>query len=200
MIVVVNYGIGNVFSIINALKILRADAVLSSDKAVIEKADKIILPGVGFFKEAVKNIEESGLKDLLIEKSKKKTSILGICIGMQILFEESEESPGIKGLNLLRGKVKKLPSIVRVPHMGWNTVHLKKPFPFKDMNYFYFAHSYYCYPEKEGIILGETFYGISFPSIVRDENIWGVQFHPEKSGKNGIEFLRRWLNVDNTSN
>ncbi len=199
MIVVVDYGIGNIFSIMNALRIIGAAAVLSSDETVIEKADKIILPGVGFFKEAIKNIEESGLKAVLIEKSRKKTPVLGICLGMQILFEESEESPGIKGLCLLKGKIKKLPSSVRIPHMGWNIVSLKEPSSFEDKNHFYFAHSYYCLPKKEEIILGETFYGISFPSIVRDENTWGVQFHPEKSGKNGIEFLRRWLNVDNTS-
>ncbi len=198
MIVVIDYGIGNIFSIINSLRMIGVDVILSSARDEIEEAEKIILPGVGFFREAMNNIERFRLKDVLIEKSRKKTPILGICLGMQILFEESEESPGIKGLGLLKGKVKRLPPIERIPHIGWNTVSMKSPF-FGNETYFYFAHSYYCIPEKKETILGETFYGISFPSVVREENIWGVQFHPEKSGKNGIEFLKRWLDANNTS-
>ncbi len=198
MIVVIDYRIGNIFSILNTFRMIGMDIILSSQREKIEEADRIILPGVGSFKEAMKNIERFELKDVLIKKSEEKIPILGICLGMQILFEESEEGPGAKGLGLLKGKVKRLPSNVRIPHMGWNTVSLKKEPFIEDEKFFYFAHSYYCSPEKKEIILGETFYGISFPSIVRDENIWGVQFHPEKSGKNGIEFLRKWLDVNNT--
>lgn len=198
MIVLIDYCIGNIFSILNAFRMIGVDILLSSERDKIEEADKIILPGVGSFKEAMKNIDRFELKDVLIKKSKEKIPILGICLGMQILFEESEESPGTKGLGLLKGKIKKLPSDVRIPHMGWNTVSLKKSPFLQDKTFFYFAHSYYCSPEKSEIILGETFYGIPLPSIVRDENIWGVQFHPEKSGENGIEFLRRWLDVNNT--
>jgi len=198
MIVVIDYGIGNIFSILNSFRMIGVDVILSSERDKIEEADKIILPGVGFFREAMNNIERFGLRELLIEKSRKKVPILGICLGMQILFEESEESPGVRGLGLLKGKVKRLPPLERIPHIGWNTVSMKNPF-FENERYFYFAHSYYCAPEKKETILGETSYGILFPSIVREENIWGVQFHPEKSGKNGIEFLKRWLDANNTS-
>lgn len=198
MKVLINYGIGNTFSILNAFQIIGVELVLSSCKEDIEKADLIILPGVGSFGEAMKNIKNHNLKEVLVEKAKNKTPFLGLCLGMQILFEESEESPGIKGLGLLKGLVKKLPLSVRIPHIGWNKVKFKETS--EQEKFFYFAHSYYCFPEEKSIIAGETFYGLSFPSIVKEGNILGVQFHPEKSGKNGIEFLRRWINDNYTCN
>jgi glutamine amidotransferase len=124
MIVVIDYGIGNIFSILNSFRMIGVDVILSSERDKIEEADKIILPGVGFFREAMNNIERFGLRKLLIEKSRKKVPILGICLGMQILFEESEESPGVRGLGLLKGKVKRLPPLERIPHIGWNTVFI----------------------------------------------------------------------------
>ncbi len=199
MIVIVDYGVGNILSVKVAFQKLAKEVILSSERHDIKRADMIVLPGVGSFGEAIKNIEKFRLREILKEKAEKGTPFLGICLGMQILFEESEESSGIEGVGLIEGSVSRFPSTVKIPHLGWNRVFTQDEELLINGSYFYFAHSFYCIPKNYRIIFGETLYGIKFPSIIKKENILGVQFHPEKSGEKGMEFLRRWLHAYNTS-
>jgi glutamine amidotransferase len=202
MIVIIDYKMGNVGSIMNMLKKIGADAIVSSDIEQIKKSEKIILPGVGSFDTGIKNINELGLSPIINEKViKEKTPILGICLGMQLFARKSEEGV-LNGLGWIDGEVKKFKfenNIFKIPHMGWNTINPQKnDILFNDMpkeSRFYFVHSYYFVCDNQDNVLATTDYSYKFPSIVRKENIIGVQFHPEKSHKYGMKLLKNFVGL-----
>jgi len=193
MITVVDYKLNNLRSIENTLRRLGHDVRVTSDPADVRRATKLILPGVGAFRDAMANLREYGLLEPFVEKVKAGTPALGICLGMHLLFTESEEFGLHRGLDLLKGRVIKLPSHLRVPHMGWNQLHpkrvngLTKGVPAS--SYVYFVHSYYVEPQSPEIILATTDYEIEFPAIVHSSNVWATQFHPEKSQRVGERLL-----------
>lgn len=199
MVAIIDYGAGNLRSIHNKLSRLGIDAVITSDEKVIMQADKLILPGVGFFASGMENLKKSGLIEILNQKVlKEKTPILGVCLGMQLLFEYSQEGDAA-GLGWIKGDVKKFnfpKKRLKVPHMGWNTIKVKKSN--KLLNeipknaQFYFVHSYHVCPKYDKNILATTNYGYDFTSVVVDNNIYGTQFHPEKSHSNGIQIIKNF--------
>lgn len=204
MIAIVDYGMGNLGSIANMLKKVGAEAIITSDESVIGKAEKLILPGVGAFDNGMKNLAERGLTEILNRKAiEDRTPVLGICLGMQLLTKGSEEGerPGLGWIDgeTLKFKFEKNESALKVPHMGWNSVTLKHENGiFHDMHAeprFYFVHSYYVRCNKDSDILATTHYGHEFTSSVRRENIWGTQFHPEKSHKFGMKVFQNFVNV-----
>ena len=203
MIVVIDYGLGNLGSIKNMFKKIGSKAVISSDKSDIEKADKLILPGVGRFDHGMKNLNDLGLIPVLNDKVvKKKTLILGICLGMQLFTNRSEEgySPGLGWIDAetVRFKFEEKQNHLKVPHMGWNLVKVcQRDALFEEMYpepRFYFVHSYHVACRNEEEVLTQTFYGYKFVSSVKKENIYGVQFHPEKSHKFGMKLLDSFVN------
>ncbi|MEM2560069.1 MAG: imidazole glycerol phosphate synthase subunit HisH [Candidatus Bathyarchaeia archaeon] len=193
---IINYGVGNLFSIKRSLERAGFNVIMSSDKRSLSGIDAIVLPGVGNFGAGAENIRR--LKDDLLELIREGIPVLCVCLGMQLLFKESEESSG-EGLSILSGKVIKLPSSVRIPHMGWNTLKDIKPVDILDSigekDYFYFAHSYYAVPVNEDIIAAKTEYGVKFASVIAQKNIFGVQFHPEKSGKPGEKLIKNFMEI-----
>ena len=199
MIVVIDYGIGNLASIMNALNRLKIQGLISRDISMIKKADGLVLPGVGAAGEGMRNLKKLGLDKVVIEEISRGKKFLGICLGMQLLFEKSEEG-NVECLGLLKGGVVKFKKERKVPQIGWNRVNLKTQMSnaktlFKDVqdnSYFYFVNSYYCIPEDESEVAGETEYGEKFASIVMKNNIAATQFHPEKSGQIGMFFLENW--------
>ena len=197
MIAVIDYGIGNLASITNALNRLNIPAVISRSISTIEKADCLILPGVGAAGEGMRNLPKSGLDKVIKNEIIKGKKFLGICLGMQLLFERSEEG-NVECLGLLKGRVKKFKRERKVPQIGWNQVRIKnaelgiknKLFnKISDKSYFYFVNSFYCTPEDKSLIVGETEYGEKFASVIIKNNIIATQFHPEKSGILGIKLL-----------
>jgi len=205
MIVIIDYGLGNLGSVKNALDKLGVDSMVSKSVKDIEKATGLVLPGVGSATEGMKNLRKSGLNKVILKQIKLKKPILGICLGMQLLFFLSEEG-NTECLNVIEGKVKKFNNKLKVPQIGWNQVKQKPSKLFlsiKDKSYFYFVHSYYCQASEEKIIRGSTDYGINFTSVIEDKNIFGVQFHPEKSGENGLKLLKNFVDIvyaNNTGN
>ncbi|WP_022854552.1 imidazole glycerol phosphate synthase subunit HisH [Thermodesulfobacterium thermophilum] len=200
MIGIVDYKAGNLTSVARALSFFRYRWIISHDPEELKKAERIIFPGVGAAKSAMDSLKETGLDEFLKETFLKGTPILGICLGTQVIFEESEEDGGTKTLGLLKGRVKRFPDPLlfegerlKVPHMGWNQVVWQRPHPVfqgLDPEYeYYFVHSYYVVPEEEEVIYGITFHGIPFPSVVAYKNLVALQFHPEKSGKPGLQIL-----------
>jgi len=197
MIAVVDYGMGNIGSVCNALRYVGAAHSVTEDPYIIERADGLILPGVGAFGDAMDNIKKRGLIQPIRDFIESRRPFLGICLGYQLLFESSEESPGIEGLCVLDGLVKKFPSDMglKVPHMGWNTIKCGKKTSFlKELNekYVYFVHSYYVEPKNMDDFCSETIYGIRYASAIEYENILACQFHPEKSGDDGLGLLKKW--------
>jgi len=197
-IAIIDYGAGNLRSVQKALEKLGFRSTITKDKDLIEASSAIILPGVGAFDPAIKELKGSGLIDLLKSQITKGKPFLGLCLGMQILFEESEEGKE-KGLGLIKGKVKKFSlkkeSGLKVPHMGWNNISIKKTDSpimrnIRDNSKVYFVHSYYCETNDAGDILTTTDYGGDFVSSVGRKNIFALQFHPEKSGDIGLEILK----------
>lgn len=184
MIVIIDYGLGNLASVKNALDKLGIANRISSDPALIKKAKALILPGVGAAGAGMAELKKRGLDKLIIEQIKKGKPFLGICLGMQLLFDKSEER-NVACLGVLKGTVKKFQKERKVPQIGWNQVA-------PDKSYFYFVNSYYCAPSDPSIIVGQTTYGETFASVVRKDNIVGVQFHPEKSGEKGLLFLKNF--------
>ncbi len=204
MIVVVNYGIGNLGSVLNMLKKVGADAIISSDPVEIEKADKLILPGVGAFDAGMKHLMDSNLIGVLKEKARgRRAPTLGICLGMQMLMENSEEGelPGlgwIEGSNV-RFRIEEGNGHLKVPHMGWNTVTVKRHDSlFKDLDdeaRFYFVHSYRVVCKNDSDVLATTHHGDEFVSALQNGNIMGTQFHPEKSHKFGMKLLSNFAEL-----
>ena len=203
MIAVIDYGVGNLFSLCSSLKSVGADAVVTGDPEIIKKADKIILPGVGAFEDARIKLSLNGLDTLVIEKAKSGTPIMGICLGMQMLFEESHEYGVHKGLGLIKGKVVamkgRIPESLDIPHMGWNALKFHNPSPiFKYINEgdcVYFVHSYFADGCDESLIASAE-YGIRITAAVQNGNVYGCQFHPEKSGNVGLNILKAFCEED----
>jgi len=193
VITVVDYKLNNLRSLENTLRRLGHDVRVTSNPEDIETAEKLILPGVGAFGDGMRNLREFGLAEPFIKKVKSGTPTLGICLGMHLLFTQSEEFGLHRGLDLLQGHVVKLPANLRVPHMGWNQLHPKQANGLtqgvKESSFVYFVHSYYVVPKSADIILMTTDYEIEFPAIVHTKNIWATQFHPEKSQRVGERLL-----------
>lgn len=201
MIAIIDYGAGNLQSVQNALSFIKCPSIVTSDPAEIDSADGTILPGVGAFGSAMAEIKKRGMAGTIISAAKSGKPFIGICAGMQLLFEESEESPGVSGLGILRGKVLLFPSDkgLKIPHMGWNSIKTKKESRLLghlcDLPYMYFVHSYYVSADDENIVTARTDYGVTFDAAVEQGNLFGCQFHPEKSGAEGISILRRFAEI-----
>lgn len=197
MIAVIDYGVGNLFSLCSSLEAIGADVVVTSNPETIKKAEKIILPGVGAFSDAIKKLRDSSLDRVIIEEVGKGKRIMGICLGMQLLFEKSYEYGEHKGLGLLKGSVVPMqgviPAELKIPHIGWNALHLHKKHPiFKYVNendHVYFVHSYYA-TDCEESLLATAEYGKELTASVALDNVTGCQFHPEKSGDIGLKILK----------
>lgn len=194
MITIIDYGAGNLRSIQRAVGANGGEAEISGDPDRIGNADRLVLPGVGNAKAAMEQLHATGIADAIHQQVSQGTPILGVCLGMQLLFGDQEEGPST-GLGILDGTVARLPSDHKIPHMGWNTVTFTDQSPLADVepSSFYFVHSYAVQPTNSADIAGETDYGIRFPSVVIHDNIWGTQFHPEKSQQAGLRLIERWL-------
>ncbi len=194
MIAIVDYGAGNLRSIQRAIEAAGADTTISADPDVVAQADRVILPGVGNAAAAMTRLRDSGLADAVTSAAEEGKPLLGICLGMQLLFSDQEEGP-TTGLGLLEGDVRSLPQSVKVPQMGWNLASFNEYAPLAEVSptYYYFVHSYIVHPALSTDIMAETEYGVRFPSIVGRDNIWGFQFHPEKSGDSGLRLIRHWV-------
>lgn len=199
MITVVDYGAGNLRSVTNALRVLGHEAAVTSRPEDVSEAKALLLPGVGSANQAMDALRQLGLIEPIQAFVRSGRPFLGICLGQQLLFTESAEHGGQACLDLLPGVVRRLPTGVKVPHMGWNSVHLRFRHPvFEDIpdgSYFYFVHSYYVDPENDGVIVGETEHGLLFPSVVARGNLVATQFHPEKSAAFGLRIydnFARW--------
>jgi glutamine amidotransferase len=197
MIAIVDYGVGNLFSLCSSFKAIGAEVTVTSDPDVIRNADKIILPGVGAFGDAIKKLNDTGLNKIIIEEAKKGKKLMGICLGMQLLFEKSYEYGEHNGLGLLKGSVvpmeNKIPTELKIPHIGWNGLHFCKTHPLfkyiKEEDCVYFVHSYYA-ENCDNSLLATAEYGRELTAAVVKNNVAGMQFHPEKSGGVGLNILR----------
>jgi len=198
MIAIVDYGMGNLRSVANAIKKLDGDFVITKKKDVIKDSTAVVLPGVGAFGKCIENLKKLELFDMLKDLILNDKRYLGICLGMQVLFDASEEAPGISGMGIIKGNVAKFKGDVKVPHMGWNSIEVQKDNPIfngiKSGEHFYFVHSYYCEPEED-VTATKTFYGKDFTSSVQKGNLFACQFHPEKSQKEGIRLLRNFVEL-----
>ncbi len=196
MIAIIDYGMGNLRSVQKGLEKAGQEAVITSDPQVIAAAPGVVLPGVGAFADCVNNLKQAGLVEIIQAVIKADKPFLGICLGLQMLFEYSEEDGLHEGLGIFPGRVGRLPAGLKVPHMGWNQVEHRRPLPIlkdvPDQAYFYFVHSYYVQPEDDSIIAGVTDYGVKFTSIVGRGNTFGIQFHPEKSSDLGLKILKNF--------
>jgi len=190
---IIDYGVGNLRSVEKAFAANGCDAVVSSDERVLRTAERLVLPGVGAFAACMTALAERGFDQLVRERVAQGTPLLGVCVGMQMLFEESEEFGTTRGLGLLPGRVRRFSEDLVVPHVGWNRIRQRVAHPLldgiEDAAFFYFVHSYYCEPAEDEVILGETDYGLPYASVVARENLCGVQFHPEKSQAAGLRLL-----------
>lgn len=194
-IVIIDYGAGNLKSIANMLKYVNADFKISSDAFDIKNAKKLIFPGQGHFSQAVNNLEKKGLIDVIKNQISEGKPFLGICLGLQVLFEKSEEAPEASGLGILKGTVKKYTK-GKIPQIGWNKIKTTENNSFLINDYFYFVNSYYVCPEDKNVISSTTNYHIDFCSSIEKDNLIAVQFHPEKSAKAGLSFFKSWTATD----
>ena len=201
-ITILDYGSGNILSIYNGFKKIGTQVNVSDDKKVIEDSDAIILPGVGAYGAVMNNLVN--YKDLIYEHIDNNKPLLGICLGLQVLFTNSEESPNVEGLNIFEGNVRRfnLPQEYKIPHMGWNQIKVNKTnsnntllLENVDDEYMYFVHSYYIEPEDKDLITAYCDYGMNVPVAIGKDNIHALQFHPEKSGKAGLEILRNFVDI-----
>ena len=216
MIAVIDYDAGNIKSVLNAMKVLGEEAVLTGDPNVIAAADRVIMPGVGAFGDAMERIRARGLEEVIVDVCRRGTPFLGICLGLQLLFGESEESPGVRGLSILPGRIVRFPGdmpeescsadaggrCLKVPEIGWNDLtypdngnprRLFRGVP--EHTHVYFVHSYYLKAEDPSIVAARSDYGIPFDASVESGNVFACQFHPEKSERIGMQILRNFLEV-----
>jgi glutamine amidotransferase len=201
MIAIIDYDAGNIKSVEKALKTLGQDVVITRDADTILNADKVILPGVGAFGDAMGKLHDYGLVEVIHKVVEKKISFLGICLGLQLMFESSEETPGVEGLGLLKGKVVKIPDNgeLKIPHMGWNSLHFQNHGRlFANLpqdSYVYFVHSYYLQAEDESIVKATTEYSTCIHASVEKDNVFACQFHPEKSSEVGLTILKNFCEI-----
>ena len=199
-IAVVNYGGGNTRSVTLALERFGAKPILATEQKHIENADGLVFPGQGANDPSMRNLRKSKLIDSILRFVESERPFLGVCLGLQLLFENSEEGTE-PGLGIFKGSVKKLPETVKIPHMGWNMVNFKKTnetlFTLPKNDYFYFVHSYYVAPSDNSLICGKTEYGLEFCSAVAYKNIFAVQFHPERSGEVGLKIYKNFVSISN---
>ena len=201
MIAVIDYDAGNIKSVQKALDFLGERAVVTRDKSEILAAERVILPGVGSFGDAMAKLESFGLVSVIKEVAERKTPFLGICLGLQLLFEESEESPGVEGLGILPGRIVRIPKEegLKIPQIGWNA--LKYPMEGRllqnvpEGSYVYFVHSYYLQAQEKEIVNATVEYGVTVEASVEKDNIFACQFHPEKSSEVGLQILKNFLSV-----
>lgn len=199
MIAIIDYGAGNLRSVQKACEYNGADATITSDKNIIETASRVILPGVGAFGDCMSAIEKLSLSDTIKKVCDKGTPFLGICLGLQLLFESSEETPNSKGLGIFKGNNAKIPKKdgFKIPHMGWNSLNITKSSPiFRDIDngdFVYFVHSYYMCPQDKSIISATCEYTEVLPVALCSGNVNAVQFHPEKSGETGLKILKNFI-------
>ncbi len=215
-IMVIDYGVGNLRSVTKALESLGCEVKLTSDPDEVVRAKKLVLPGVGAFGAGMENLRRLGLVDAIRDAVRRGTPLLGICLGLQLLFDESEEMGRHEGLKLVRGKVVRFPQEIlthpeprspnpeprtplRIPHMGWNALRIRKREPLfvgiPDGAMVYFVHSYFPVPEDESVIAATTEHGVEFVSAIAIDNIFGTQFHPEKSSRVGLQILRNFVSL-----
>jgi glutamine amidotransferase len=196
-VAVVNYGVGNLRSIRKGLEKSGAAVEITHSSTDLRSSDAIVLPGVGAFAPAVKNM--TPITDVVAEAMKNGTPILGVCLGLQLLFTRSSEGGSIRGLDFISGDIIKLPETVKTPQMGWNTLNIVQSHPLlegvKDGSYVYFVHSYYPQPSDPDVIVATTEYGVRFPSMVAKKNLFATQFHPEKSSKTGLTILKNFVRI-----
>jgi len=195
LIAIIDYGSGNLRSISNAFRRIGADALVTSSSKTMDEADAIVLPGVGAFGSAMEKLEES--RETILENIGEGKPFLGICLGLQVLLDESQESPGVRGLGLVPGRVLRIPPGNKVPHMGWNQLIIKRDSQLLDGvddEYFYFVHSYHAEPEGD-VVSATTDYGIEMTAVIEKDNIHATQFHPEKSGEAGLDILRNFTGI-----
>ena len=201
MIAIIDYDAGNIKSVEKALQKLGAEVIVTRDPDEIRKAGKVILPGVGSFGDAMQNLHSFGLVPVIREVVEKGTPFLGICLGLQLLFDRSEESPGVEGLGLLKGEILRIPDGpgLKIPHMGWNSLDLHgegKLFRNVPQNaYMYFVHSYYLKASDRDIVKATAEYGVTIDASVEKDNIFACQFHPEKSSDMGMEILKSFMEL-----
>lgn len=201
MIAIIDYDAGNLKSVEKALIKVGVEPVVTRDATVIERADKVILPGVGAFGEAMEKLKSFDLIDPIYKVIEQGKPFLGICLGLQLLFEYSEEKEGCKGLSVLKGGIKRIPDApgLKVPHMGWNSLKVKENAKlFKNLPeepYVYFVHSYYLQAEDADIVAATTEYGVTVHASVEKDNVFACQFHPEKSGETGLAILKNFVEL-----
>ncbi|BCK00327.1 imidazole glycerol phosphate synthase subunit HisH [Anaerocolumna chitinilytica] len=201
MIAIIDYDAGNLKSVEKALNFLGEDTIVTRDRAEILSADKVILPGVGAFGEAMKRLENYRLIEVIQEVTDSGKPFLGICLGLQLMFESSDEAPGVAGLGILRGRILRIPDNgeLKIPHMGWNSLQFMKDTrlfsSIPEGSYVYFVHSYYLEAEKEEEVAAVTEYGITIHAAVEKNNIYACQFHPEKSGEIGLKILKNFAEI-----
>ena len=202
MVAIVDYGVGNLYSLVSSFKAIGVDAVATGEKSVIEKADRIILPGVGAFGDAAEKLFSSGLSETVIKEAKKGKPLMGICLGMQLLFDKSYEYGEHNGLSLISGEIRPISDVIpkdyKVPHIGWNALKFKGKSPIfkylKDGDFVYFVHSFYG-ANCENSVIATAEYGADLTAAVQNNNVYGCQFHPEKSGEVGLSILRAFCEI-----
>lgn len=201
MIAIIDYDAGNIKSVEKAMILLGQEVTITGDREEILKADKVILPGVGAFGDAMENLRRTGLDRVISETVDKGTPFLGICLGLQLLFERSDEAPGVDGLGILKGEIVRIPEAdgLKIPHMGWNSLHLEHDGRLfrgiREGEYVYFVHSYYLKAEDENIVKASTEYGVHIHASVEQDNVFACQFHPEKSSDAGIRILKNFVEL-----
>ena len=202
MVAIIDYGVGNLFSLKSSLAEIGADAVVTADEKVIAEADHIILPGVGAFEDAARKLRESGMADVVKKEAAAGKPILGICLGMQLMFDKGFEYGEHEGLGLIHGNVRPISDVIpegyKIPHIGWNLLKMKKETPLfkyiEEGDYVYFVHSYYASDCDESV-LAVTEYGADLTAAAASGNVYGCQFHPEKSGKVGMKILKAFIEM-----
>jgi len=192
-VAIIDYGVGNLRSVEKAFAANGCVAVVTADESVLRNAERLVLPGVGAFGACMNALTERGFDELVRERCDEGTPLLGVCVGMQLLFEESEEFGATRGLGLLPGRVRRFSDELVVPHVGWNQIKQRVAHALfdgiDDEAFCYFVHSYYCEPAQDEVIIGKTDYGVTYASVVAQDNLFGVQFHPEKSQAAGLRLL-----------
>ncbi len=201
MVAIIDYDAGNIKSVEKALLLLRQEVKITGDAEEILNADKVILPGVGAFGDAMANLKKRGLDEVIRKVAGKGTPFLGICLGLQLLFESSDEAPGVKGLGVLPGEILRIPPAqgLKIPHMGWNSLHLENNgrlfCGIEEQSYVYFVHSYYLKAGEEDIVKASAEYGVHIHASVEKGNVFACQFHPEKSGDVGLQILKNFVDL-----